>query len=533
MINPLFLFWPILAILGLYSAFHRRVKWWPLLLWTTAYIAAYIALGVLRFNWYYPPIMPALALLTAEGIEAVAKSISFRPKPRFISVLLAVILCVLCLVPNIDWLIKSQRTEIDPHSSTYVEIGQWLEANTPPNSSVGMIEIGIIGFYSDRTVVDTMGLVSPDMVGHLGHWLQTLQFAVNYYWPDYVVGLEKTAWVNIVEQEWFKEAYMLETEILNSNDPVTPARIYSRRSGFPRQKFVLDEESKVQFDQAFILQKIELAEDQVLPGDKLHVQLTWEAITDIHTKYDLQFDLLNTSNQQSLILASALQPMQGGNPTTQWRQGDKIVDRHLLTVPSDIPTDSYQLRLIVTAKDGAVVMSDLKGNSIDDILVGPIQIDQEVVVVKEATFPITATFSDDISLEGFDLDETVSGDNLLISLYWKATAPLSKDYTVFVHLLSPEGELVAQHDSPPPSPTSSWIPGTQVIDMHRLTLPVEPTHYEIRVGLYDWPDLERAPIVASGCLDAANDVLLLGHVSFNSSQRPTNLSCPDVHWIVK
>jgi hypothetical protein len=118
------------------------------------------------------------------------------------------------------------------------------------------------------------------------------------------------------------------------------------------------------------------------------------------------------------------------------------------------------------------------------------------------------------------MDRTASDDSLSVTLYWQATGSVSRDYTVFVHLSSPEGELVAQHDSPPLLPTSLWIPGGQVIDAHVLVLPADlpPDEYQIRLGLYHWPDVERVPVVASSDLIEANSALLLGYVSLSSSQ---------------
>jgi hypothetical protein len=118
------------------------------------------------------------------------------------------------------------------------------------------------------------------------------------------------------------------------------------------------------------------------------------------------------------------------------------------------------------------------------------------------------------------MDRTASDDSLSVTLYWQATGSVSRDYTVFVHLSSPEGELVAQHDSPPLLPTSLWIPGGQVIDAHALVLPADlpPDEYQIRLGLYHWPDVERVPVVASSDLIEANSALLLGYVSLSSSQ---------------
>jgi len=124
-------------------------------------------------------------------------------------------------------------------------------------------------------------------------------------------------------------------------------------------------------------------------------------------------------------------------------------------------------------------------------------------------------------LIGYDL-ETAPDNSLSVTLYWQALGGVARDYTIFVHLLSPEGELVAQHDSPPLLPTSLWVPGIQVTDAHTLILPLEllSDAYQIRVGLYHWPDLERVSIIASGDLDRTSDTLLLTEWSVLTPETP-------------
>jgi hypothetical protein len=520
--NRLFLLLPVFWVIGLFSVFYLRVKWWPILLWTAAYTVGYFALGLLRFPWYYPPLVPGLALLAAQGIESVAQFVTCRLKQRAGQFVVAATFCVLCLIPHGDWLIKSRRTQMNTHSASYVKVGQWLQAHTPPDSSVALLEIGIIGFYSDRTVIDTMGLVSPEMVGHLENWLQTLQFAVNYYWPDYVVTLERTAWSYLVHEQWFEEAYVLETKIENNDDPVAPMSIYRRRSGFPPNEFALNTRPQLQLDQTFVLRRFQVADEHINPGDVLRAQLTWEALTSISTDYRFQFDLLNINDGQRWTLASGLQPMRGGNPTTQWREGDRIVDAYSLQVPADVSVGSYLLQLIVIHEGGHASISDLAGNPEGYIVTGSMTIGEKKASTRDPTHRVTALFADSIRLVGYDLSGMASSNILTTTLYWKATGTVSRDYTVFVHLFSPEGELVAQHDSPPLLPTSLWVSDTTVIDIHTLALPTElsPVDYEIRVGLYHWPDLERVPIVDSGDLDEADNALLLMTVHFDTFRTP-------------
>ena len=210
--------------------------------------------------------------------------------------------------------------------------------------------------------------------------------------------------------------------------------------------------------------------------------------------------------------------MRGGNPTDLWTKGERVIDDHTLRIPDNLESGNYLLRLLVSREGESPAMIDSNGQAVDYVVVGPIQIQGSAANISLPAYEVNAAFADHITLAGYSLSEHKRGA-LEITLYWQATAEVSKDYTVFVHLLSPEGELVAQHDSPPALPTALWVPGTPVVDSHILSLPQDASldSCEIRTGLYHWPDLERLPIIRADGLDVSNDALLLRHIDLGGS----------------
>lgn len=113
--------------------------------------------------------------------------------------------------------------------------------------------------------------------------------------------------------------------------------------------------------------------------------------------------------------------------------------------------------------------------------------------------PVEVRFADAIELTAYRT-ETV-GDTLGLTLYWRSLAPVSVDYTVFVHLQAGD-RLVGQLDSQPCAgtyPTTRWQPGEVVIEYRRLPLPADPTtgSRDLYVGLYDLATMERLPITAA------------------------------------
>jgi hypothetical protein len=74
-------------------------------------------------------------------------------------------------------------------------------------------------------------------------------------------------------------------------------------------------------------------------------------------------------------------------------------------------------------------------------------------------------------------------------LYWQATAEMTAEYTVFVQILNPAGQVIAQIDQPPlagAAPTTTWLPGEILVDGYNLHLPANlpPGQYRLITGLY-------------------------------------------------
>ena len=103
----------------------------------------------------------------------------------------------------------------------------------------------------------------------------------------------------------------------------------------------------------------------------------------------------------------------------------------------------------------------------------------------------SARFGDQIELTRASLYPATlhSGGTLCVELDWRALNTPDGDYTVFVHLVDPSGQVVAQTDLQPQggfAPTSQWTAGKPQIDRHGLILPdnLAAGDYTVRLGLY-------------------------------------------------
>ena len=88
-----------------------------------------------------------------------------------------------------------------------------------------------------------------------------------------------------------------------------------------------------------------------------------------------------------------------------------------------------------------------------------------------------------------------------LPLVWRADGEASVGYHAFVHLVDETGNILAQSDAVPAGwtrPTTGWLPGEYVVDVHTLNLPnaLPDGPLTLRVGLYDPVTGER--LSASG-----------------------------------
>jgi 4-amino-4-deoxy-L-arabinose transferase-like glycosyltransferase len=128
---------------------------------------------------------------------------------------------------------------------------------------------------------------------------------------------------------------------------------------------------------------------------------------------------------------------------------------------------------------------------------------------QSAMTPQPVTFAKGIRLLGFRLsggkDEAHSlmlspGDTLRLSLYWQADGPTDVPYTIFTHLVGPDGQIYGQWDNPPvwgTYPTTEWSPGENVVDHYEIPVNPDapPGDYYLLVGLYEPVTGKRLPVL--------------------------------------
>jgi hypothetical protein len=128
---------------------------------------------------------------------------------------------------------------------------------------------------------------------------------------------------------------------------------------------------------------------------------------------------------------------------------------------------------------------------------GSAQVSHFVNARPDHDLGVATTFENGLQLDQTHVSNTAlnPGEPICLELQWRTAQPLPVDYTVFVHVLDQNGQLVAQSDLQPGggyAPTSGWPIGQPIIDRHGVILPptLAPGTYHLIMGLYG-PDGAR------------------------------------------
>jgi hypothetical protein len=121
-------------------------------------------------------------------------------------------------------------------------------------------------------------------------------------------------------------------------------------------------------------------------------------------------------------------------------------------------------------------------------------------VVRVAQHTQFARVGDEVALLGYDLGRRAvrPGEEVPITLYWKALAAPAQNYQVYVHLIGADGNLWGQSDklNPADFPTTRWPLDRYVRDEHRVRLRFDapPGLYTVVAGLWDASTGQRLPV---------------------------------------
>jgi hypothetical protein len=250
----------------------------------------------------------------------------------------------------------------------------------------------------------------------------------------------------------------------------------------------------------------DLSSQVIGAGEDLTVTFYWAPLREIEDNYTVFVHLLGEDNEA--VGSRDTYPGLGRDPSVHWTPGQVVVDAIPIPIAPrargpillDIEAGLYDMD-----RDERLEVRDAEGNPIGYPLIGTVKLSGKQQDTSTPPNRLDAHFETGLVLEGYDLSATLlsPGSDLTLTLYWAPRGPLPADYATFVHLVDPEGLIVAQGDGPPRGgryPTTSWAAGERFDDEYTILLPpgLPSGDSRLMVGLYTPEGFSRLPVTGGG-----------------------------------
>ena len=273
------------------------------------------------------------------------------------------------------------------------------------------------------------------------------------------------------------------------------APAYARPAGYDAEA-ALPNPVDIRFDTFVALRGYAVDRAVVKPGEPIAIELYWEVTGQPPGDYLLFVHLID-ADTEAMVAQRDTYPGLGNFPSSQWRPGDRFVERLSLYVPETayVPANAV-LRVGFYAPEGyrLGVTDGATGAGLgDSFTLGELALQP---IDPAAPLPNAGryNFEDVVHLLGYEYDRRVlgPGEPLLITLHWQGTGDATGDaataYETEFRLLDEAGNVVysAQRTLP------VLPPGEVVTQRHSLGPdPARPPGaYTVEIALID-PTIER------------------------------------------
>ncbi len=215
-------------LFALVYAARRCPRVLPFLIYPWLYFAAFAALNPQMFRWYMAPPLPALMFGTFVGMWALLRPLA-ESWARVLAPLIGGLVGALCIITSLSgWALTPDHGLQRPAPKmawheielAYQRMGEYLrdELGVTPETRVASGDIGAIGYFSRATIVDTVGLVTPELTRYYPVDAALIVPGMNYAippqliydtQPDYLVTMEGFVRQGLAVEARFQSEYAL------------------------------------------------------------------------------------------------------------------------------------------------------------------------------------------------------------------------------------------------------------------------------------------------------------------------------------
>ncbi len=144
-------------------------------------LAFYAGLNIPYYHWYYGPFIFFMVVFSVKFAWFLGAKLYHGLDSQVCKKLSAAMVFLAFIVPASNLVSMNEKGG----NESYAQIGMWLKENTPVDTSVAMVEIGTVGWYADRKVIDILGLVNEHNADYIGE--RNFYGWLTHYAPDYIL----------------------------------------------------------------------------------------------------------------------------------------------------------------------------------------------------------------------------------------------------------------------------------------------------------------------------------------------------------
>lgn len=133
-----------------------------------------ILLNIPNYFWYYSNYVFFMCFYLGLAVENILNNSRITAKMLVFFLLPLLLYYQVGNLKNLEW-----------GRYNYNRAGIWIEENTHREAKVAAVEIGIIGWYSKRYIIDILGLVNPLNAEFIGN--KDTRSWLKHYKPDYIL----------------------------------------------------------------------------------------------------------------------------------------------------------------------------------------------------------------------------------------------------------------------------------------------------------------------------------------------------------
>lgn len=198
--------YPTLFIIGFIVIFRKNLNSLALIIYPITYFLTFAIVHPLIFRWYLTPPLPIYFLTIIAGAETLLEKLLEKIKsvrlpmtlPKWSLTFISQVIISLILLFPVFLSVKAWVFKPDHGNQTPAPEMAWVKleelyrlasndilAVTAPDAVVAAGDVGVLGYFTDRSILDTVGLNSP--VSSTYYPLPSEDYVINYAIPTQLI----------------------------------------------------------------------------------------------------------------------------------------------------------------------------------------------------------------------------------------------------------------------------------------------------------------------------------------------------------